>query len=116
LIAFGFGIGSSFESSNGVSYIQYLLPGIIGMTLLMSSTMSGLSLIWDKKFGFLKETLCCSSFKGTTFIWKSFRRSYNEHFSRNFCFDFLVSLLDSELKIGFCFFRFDCNVWSFFTF
>ncbi len=57
LIAFGFGIGSSFESSNGVSYIQYLLPGIIGMTLLMSSTMSGLSLIWDKKFGFLKETL-----------------------------------------------------------
>ncbi len=57
LIAFGYGIGSSFSSSDGVSYIQYLLPGIIGMTLLMSSTMSGMSLIWDKKFGFLKETL-----------------------------------------------------------
>jgi len=57
LIAFGYGLGSSFSSSDGVGYIQYLLPGIIGMTLLMSSTMSGMSLIWDKKFGFLKETL-----------------------------------------------------------
>ncbi|MFZ3054898.1 MAG: ABC transporter permease [Minisyncoccales bacterium] len=57
LIAFGFGIGSNFESTNGVNYIQYLLPGIVGMTLLMSSTMDGMSLIWDKKFGFLKETL-----------------------------------------------------------
>jgi ABC-2 type transport system permease protein len=57
LIAFGFGLGSSFESSAGFSYIQYLLPGIVGMTIMMSSTMGGMSLIWDKKFGFLKETL-----------------------------------------------------------
>lgn len=57
LIAFGYGIGSSFSSADGISYIQYLIPGIIGMTLLMNSTMAGMSLIWDKKFGFLKETL-----------------------------------------------------------
>lgn len=57
LVAFGFGIGSSFESSNGIDYIQYLLPGIVGMTIMMNSMMSGMSLIWDKKFGFLKETL-----------------------------------------------------------
>jgi ABC-2 type transport system permease protein len=57
LIAFGFGIGKSFSSADGISYIQYLIPGIVGMTLLMNSTMSGMSLIWDKKFGFLKETL-----------------------------------------------------------
>lgn len=57
LVAFGFGLGSSFESSNGINYIQYLLPGIVGMTIMMNSTMSGMSLIWDKKFGFLKETL-----------------------------------------------------------
>jgi len=57
LIAFGFGIGSNFSSSDGISYIQYLIPGVVGMTLLMSSTMSGMSLIFDKKFGFLKETL-----------------------------------------------------------
>ena len=57
LIAFGYGFGSSFKTLDGVSYIQYLIPGIVGMTVLMNATMSGTSLIWDKKFGFLKETL-----------------------------------------------------------
>lgn len=57
LVAFGYGFSSGFESTDGSSYIQYLIPGIVGMTILMSATMSGTSLIWDKKFGFLKETL-----------------------------------------------------------
>ncbi len=57
LIAFGFGISPMFEQTGNGNYIQYLLPGIIGMTILMGSTMNGMSLIWDKKFGFLKETL-----------------------------------------------------------
>jgi len=57
LVAFGFGLGNSFSNSNGINYISYLLPGIVGMTIMMSSVMSGMSLIWDKKFGFLKETL-----------------------------------------------------------
>lgn len=57
LIAFGFGIGGSIDTIKGVSYIQYLLPGIVTTTIMMSSMMGGMSLIWDKKFGFLKETL-----------------------------------------------------------
>lgn len=57
LIAFGYGFGANYETLSGVSYIQYLIPGIVGMTILMSATTSGTSLIWDKKFGFLKETL-----------------------------------------------------------
>jgi len=57
LIAFSFGIGSMFEQAGKGNYIQYLIPGIVGMTILMSSTMNGMTLIWDKQFGFLKETL-----------------------------------------------------------
>lgn len=57
LVAFGFGIGGSVKTIDGVSYIQYLLPGIVTTTIMMSSMMGGISLIWDKKFGFLKETL-----------------------------------------------------------
>lgn len=57
LIAFGYGIRGSFEASNEINYIQYLLPGVVGMTLMMNATRDGISLIWDKKFGFLKETL-----------------------------------------------------------
>ncbi|RQD75486.1 MAG: multidrug ABC transporter permease, partial [Candidatus Syntrophonatronum acetioxidans] len=46
-----------FEQADGLDYIQYLTPGVIGMSLLFGSMMNGMSLIWDKKFGFLKETL-----------------------------------------------------------
>src|SRR4030042_4018479 len=43
--------------SGGVQYIRFLVPGIIGMSLLFSSTMGGLSVLWDKEFGFLKEIM-----------------------------------------------------------
>jgi ABC-2 type transport system permease protein len=43
--------------SKDVDYIRFLVPGILGMTLLFSSTMQGLSVLWDKEFGFLKEIM-----------------------------------------------------------
>jgi ABC-2 type transport system permease protein len=43
--------------SRDVNYIRFLVPGIVGMTLLFSSTMQGLSVLWDKEFGFLKEIM-----------------------------------------------------------
>ena len=41
----------------GMNYLAFLAPGIVGMTLLFSATISGVSVIWDKEFGFLKEVL-----------------------------------------------------------
>jgi ABC-2 type transport system permease protein len=41
----------------GVNYINFLVPGILGMTLLFSSSMQGLSVLWDREFGFLKEIM-----------------------------------------------------------
>lgn len=41
----------------GVNYISFLVPGILGMTLLFSSSMQGLSVLWDREFGFLKEIM-----------------------------------------------------------
>lgn len=41
----------------GVDYIQFLVPGILGMSLLFSSTFGGLSVLWDREFGFLKEIM-----------------------------------------------------------
>jgi ABC-2 type transport system permease protein len=37
--------------------LQFVAPGVIGMTVLFSSIFSGLGLLWDRQFGFLKETL-----------------------------------------------------------
>ena len=41
----------------GINYLDFLAPGIIGMTLLFTATMSAVSVVWDKEFGFLKEVL-----------------------------------------------------------
>lgn len=43
--------------TQGVKYIKYLVPGIIGMSLLFQSIFAGLSVLWDREFGFLKEIM-----------------------------------------------------------
>lgn len=40
-----------------VDYINFLVPGILGMSILFSSTFAGLSVLWDREFGFLKEIM-----------------------------------------------------------
>ena len=57
LIAFGFGFGSIFQSAGQGNYIQFLVPGIIAMSILFSAMFIGIEVIWDRQFGFLKETL-----------------------------------------------------------
>ena len=41
----------------GTDYLSFMIPGVIAMTIFISSFMSGISVIWDKQFGFLKEVL-----------------------------------------------------------
>lgn len=57
LIALGYGLGPVFQKAGEGNYVQFLVPGIIGMAIIFSSVFSGIEIIWDKQFGFLKETL-----------------------------------------------------------
>jgi len=57
LLALGFGLGPIFKRAGAGSYLQFIAPGVIGMSVLFSSIFSGLGLLWDRQFGFLKETL-----------------------------------------------------------
>jgi ABC-2 type transport system permease protein len=57
LIALGFGFGPVFAKAGNGNYIQFLSPGIIAMTIMFTAVFSGIELIWDRQFGFLKETL-----------------------------------------------------------
>src|ERR1700688_731180 len=57
LVALGFGFGPVFRKAGQGDYIQFLTPGVIGMTVLFTAVFSGIELIWDRQFGFLKETL-----------------------------------------------------------
>ena len=58
LIAFGFGFGPMYSrASGGANYINFLAPGIVTMGILFTAIFSGLEVIWDRQFGFLKETM-----------------------------------------------------------
>lgn len=57
LVALGFGLGPVFAKAGQGSYLQFLVPGIIAMSVLFTSVFSGMEIIWDRQFGFLKETL-----------------------------------------------------------
>ncbi len=57
LFALGFGFGSVFERAGEGNYLQFLVPGIIAMSILFTSMFNGIEIIWDRQFGFLKETL-----------------------------------------------------------
>lgn len=57
LVALGFGFGPIYTKAGGGDYIEFLTPGIIAMSVLFSSTFMGIEVIWDRQFGFLKETL-----------------------------------------------------------
>lgn len=57
LVALGFGFGPIFKRAGGGNYIDFLAPGVIAQGILFTAIFSGIELIWDRQFGFLKETL-----------------------------------------------------------
>ncbi|MFC1971122.1 ABC transporter permease, partial [Chloroflexota bacterium] len=58
LFVFGSGLGSSMGLlEGGFDFAQFMFPGVIGMSVLMGAFMSGMSIVWDREFGFLKEVL-----------------------------------------------------------
>ncbi len=58
LVIFGAGFGKLIgQAVPGVDYIKFMYPGILAMTVFFTSIMSGISIVWDREFGFLKEVL-----------------------------------------------------------
>src|SRR6476620_7402931 len=57
LLVLGFGLGPVFEKAGQGDYLRFVAPGAVGMGILFTSIFSGIGLLWDRQFGFLKETL-----------------------------------------------------------
>lgn len=57
MLAFGFGFGPIYQKAGEGNYIQFLIPGVICMSILFTAVFNGLEIIWDRQFGFLKEML-----------------------------------------------------------
>lgn len=72
LAIFGVGIGASLRATPvpGLTYQQLIFPGIVGQTLLFTSMFMGISVIWDKEFGFMKEILVAPVSRFSIFLGK----------------------------------------------
>lgn len=57
LLALGFGFGPIYSKAGGGDYFQFIAPGIITMGIMFTAVFSGIEILWDRQFGFLKETL-----------------------------------------------------------
>lgn len=57
LLVLGFGLSRVTQISGAENYMQFVAPGVICMGILFTSIFSGIGLLWDRQFGFLKETL-----------------------------------------------------------
>jgi len=59
LVIFGSGVSSAIRgpTASGADYMQFLFPGVVGMTVLFTSVFTAMSIVWDREFGFLKEVL-----------------------------------------------------------
>src|SRR5713226_80103 len=77
LIVFGSGLssalgrGSLFGGAGGLSYIQFMYPGIIGMAILFTAIFGAMSIVWDREFGFLKEVLVAPIDRSSVAIGKA---------------------------------------------
>lgn len=57
LLALGYGFGPVFQKAGQGNYLEFLAPGVISMSIIFTAIFSGMEIIWDRQFGFLKETL-----------------------------------------------------------
>mgnify|MGYP001161299018 CR=1 FL=1 len=101
LFVFGSGLSNKIGSSfgPGIDFTQFIFPGIIGMMVLMGSLMAGISLVWDREFGFLKEVLVAPVSRTSVAIGKTLGSATTALF-QGVLILLLAPLIDISLSLG----------------
>jgi ABC-2 type transport system permease protein len=94
LIIFGSGMRFASTGLLGINYQKFIFPGIVGQTLLFTSMFMGISVIWDREFGFLKEILVAPISRVSVFVGKMLGGSTDAVIQGSFVFlfSFLVTV------------------------
>jgi ABC-2 type transport system permease protein len=94
LIIFGSGMRIAAAGLGGINYQEFIFPGIVGQTLLFTSMFMGISVIWDREFGFLKEILVAPVSRVSVFVGKMLGGSTDAVIQGSFVFvfSFLVAI------------------------
>jgi ABC-2 type transport system permease protein len=70
LFVMGTGLGSVVATSGAVDFRTFLFPGVLAMSVLFTAVFAGISLVWDREFGFLREMLVAPISKAAIIIGK----------------------------------------------
>lgn len=54
LFVIGAGFGAVLQETGGVSYQQFLVPGVLGMTMLFGAMLAALTMVYDKESGVMR--------------------------------------------------------------
>lgn len=76
LVLFGLGMASALNPVSrfilkGLDYLAFLLPAMYAISIFQASFMGGISVIWDKQFGFLKEVLIAPVSRSLTILGRA---------------------------------------------
>lgn len=70
LLILGVGLSRLVGSSEQVDFVEFMLPGVITMTVVTAAIFSGVSVVWDREFGFLREMLVAPPHRAALVIGK----------------------------------------------
>src|SRR4029077_9339171 len=70
LFVLGTGLGSVVSTSDDVDFKTFLFPGVLAMSVLFMAVFAGISLVWDRECGFLREILVAPISKAAIIIGK----------------------------------------------
>lgn len=65
LFILGFGLSGLVGTAGRDDFVQFLFPGVIAMSVVTSALLGGVSVVWDREFGFLREMLVAPSHRAS---------------------------------------------------
>jgi ABC-2 type transport system permease protein len=57
LFVLGTGLSSLVNAGSGLNFRTFLFPGVVSISVLFTASFAGISLVWDREFGFLREMM-----------------------------------------------------------
>jgi ABC-2 type transport system permease protein len=57
IFVMGTGLGSIVDTGGDLSFPTFLFPGVLATSVLFTAAFAGVSLVWDREFGFLREMM-----------------------------------------------------------
>src|SRR3954463_15982099 len=57
IFVMGTGLGSIVDTGGDISFKTFLFPGVLATSVLFTASFAGVSLVWDREFGFLREMM-----------------------------------------------------------